>query len=117
MYKAVCNCNLLKSIMNTFNIKNNSHQLKCYLEKLKRILNYFFESSFIELDYSNKYNLGVLLAEHFCLLRNNPIMAFSLIKPLINKKKNNFSKIQMVILYELGQKYIYYLTAKEIHEI
>ena len=116
--KAVCNCNLLKSIMNNFNTKkNNTHQLKFYLEKLKNILNYFFESSFIELDYSNKYNLVVLLAEHFCFLRNNPIMAFSLIKTLINKKKNNFSKIQMIILYELGQKYIYYLKAKEIHEI
>ena len=43
-------------------------------------------------------------------MKNNPIMAFSLIKTLIQKKKKSFSKFQIINLYELEQKYIYYLS-------
>ena len=58
--------------------------------------------------------MTILLSEHFCHLRDNPIMAFSLINSLIINHK--FSKFQMVELYELCQKYIYFIMAKEKYD-
>ena len=39
-------------------------------------------------------------------------MSFSLITTLILKNRNKFSNFEMVMLYELSQKYIYYIIAK-----
>ena len=45
------------------------------------------------------------------------MMAFSTILTLIQKQNNKFSKFQIVILYELCQKYIYILSAKIMNEM
>ena len=76
-------------------------------------MNYLYESSFLEYDYFNKFELTILLAEHFCHLKNNPIMAFSFVNSLITNKRNTLSKFQTIELYELSQKYVYYILAKE----
>ena len=55
----------------------------------------------------------ILLSEHFCHIKENPIIAFSFINSLIINHKSKFSKFQMVELYELNQKYIYFILAKE----
>ena len=116
--KPICNCILLKPFYKKefINTKDVS-LLNIYLNKLKNILNYLFESPFVELDYCNKYELAILLSEHFCLLKNNSIMAFSLISTLIQNHQKNLSKLQLINLYELEQKYIYYLSAKERYEL
>ena len=45
-------------------------------------------------------------------------MAFSIIiNTLILKQRNRFSKIQLISLYELCQKYIYFLSIKILNEI
>jgi len=107
-----CDCKLfdiyLKKSKNTL----NKEELNNYFYELINILNYLFECCFVDNDFYNNYDLSVLLAEHFCHLRNNPTMSFSIITTLILKKRNNFSKFEMVVLYELSQKYIYYIVAK-----
>ena len=117
--KPICNCILLKPFFQ-IEFKNKTGDdlsSNYYLNNFKNNLNYLFECSFIELDYCNKYELAILLSEHFYHMKNNPIMAFSLIKTLIQKKKKSFSKFQIINLYELEQKYIYYLSAYERIEI
>ena len=116
--KLVCNCKLLKPFMNKETIlENNYDELKEYKSKLLLILNYLFECAFIESNYYDNYELATLLSEHFCHLKDNPTMAFSLIHTLIIKHKGKFSKFQMVNLYALLQKYIYFLSAKSKKEI
>ena len=117
-HKLVCNCKLLKPFMNKETIlKNNFGELKEYKSKLLLILNYLFECTFIESNYYDNYELTTLLSDHFCHLKDNPTMAFSLIHTLIISHKDKFSKFQMVNLYALLQKYIYFLSAKSKMEI
>jgi hypothetical protein len=99
-HKISCDCKLFSIYM-----KNN-------LYELINILNYLFECCFVEYDFYNNYDLSILLAEHFCHLRNNPLMSFSIITTLMLKNKNQFSKFEMVVIYELCQKYIYFIIAK-----
>ena len=116
--KSICNCFLLKPFYKIESIdKKNILLVNKYLDKLKNILNYLFECPFIELDYCNRYELAILLSEHFCHMKNNPLMAFSLINTLIQKKKKKLSKFEIMNLYELEQKYINYLCANEKYEI
>ena len=115
--KIGCNCKLLSNIIKKDIENKNKEIMKKYIFDLLNVLNYLFENPFIEYDYYNNYELAILLAEHFCNLKNNPIMSFSLIKSLIIKQKNKISKLQMIILYELLQKYIYYISANSKIEI
>ena len=113
--KIDCNCKLLKIFLKAYNddttyiydkIENN------FSSNLLIILNYLYESVFIEYGYTNKYDLTILLAEHFCHLRDNPTMSFSFIVNLIIRKRKELTKFQMTSLYELSQKYVYYISAK-----
>ena len=111
--KINCNCKLLNIfIKNEYDINENDKE-ENNISHLIIIMNYLYESAFLEYDYYNRYELTILLAEHYCHLKDNPIMAFSFISSLISNYKNKFSKFQMVGLYELSQKYIYYIQAKE----
>ena len=109
--KPTCNCKLFNSFINEKII--NSNELMKYNEKLTIILNYLFESVFIDYDFFNNYDACVLIAEHFCHNKDNPIMAFSIVNTFFTKYKNRkLSKQRKVLLYELSQKYIYYITSK-----
>ena len=111
--KLNCNCKLLNIfIKNEYDIIEKEKE-ENNISYLITIMNYLYESAFLEYDYYNRYELTILLAEHYCHMKDNPIMAFSFISTLISNYKNKFSKFQMVGLYELSQKYIYYIQAKE----
>ena len=117
--KENCNCKLLCNIVKKANFdKKNNEIIKSYIPDLLIILNYLFECIFIEYDYYyNNYELTLLLAEHFCNLKHNPIMSFSFIHTLIIKHIKKFSSYQMLILHESCQKYIYYISANAKKEI
>ena len=111
--KLNCNCKLLNIfIKNEYDIIENDKE-ENNISYLITIMNYLYESAFLEYDYYNRYELTILLAEHYCHLKDNPIIAFSFVSSLISNYRNKFSKFQMVGLYELSQKYIYYIQAKE----
>ena len=110
--KASCNCNLLSTILKKENFeKENDKLMKKYIDDLIFYLTYLFESIFIEYDYYSNYELSILLSEHFCHLKNNPTMAFSIINTFILKHKNKLSNFDMITLYEISQKYIYFISA------
>ena len=114
----VCNCKIFNNLMkNIYNTKIDNEKLKNKISEFLMQINYLFESAFVEINFYKDYDLTILLSEHFCHLKDNPIMAFSIINTFILKQKNNLSKIQIIFLYELMQKYIYYLSAKILNEI
>ena len=96
--KPECNCKLFSSILSKEE-KNYSYLLIA--------LNYLHESAFLEFDYYNNYDLTILLAEHYCHLVNNPILAFSFVISLLIRQKNRLTPMQKIVLYELCEKYIY----------
>ena len=100
--KIKCNCKLLNKLI--------------YRESITDIiivLNYLIESTFLEYKYFTNYEMNILLAEHFCHLKNNPILAFSIIKSYIINNRNELSKFKIIDLYELCQKYVYYIKAMD----
>ena len=111
--KINCNCKLLNDYMKKEISKENKKNEKENKKDLLMILNYLYESSFLEYNYYNINDLTILLAEHFCHLRDNPIMSFSIINSLITKNINNFAKFEIMGIYELCQKYIYYIESYE----
>ena len=110
--KIICDCKLFDNYLKKNNSDLEKEELKDYLNELINILNYLFECAFVEYDFYNSYDISILLAEHFCHLRNNSTMSFSIITTLMLKNRNKFSKFEMVVLYELNQKYIYYIISK-----
>jgi len=114
--KLICNCKLLKALnIKEYISSNDESNSEDFISNLIIILNYLFESAFIDYDFYNNLDLVLILSEHFCHLKNNPIMAFSFIKTYLLKQKNKLSKFQIVSLHELAQKYSYYITSK-VHE-
>ena len=111
--KINCNCRLFEVF---FKNKNDKELNKTELNNYLNIVNYLFEYTFIGYDFYSNYDLSILLAEYFCHLKKNPTMAFSLIITFMIKQTNKFNKYQLVILYELCQKYIYYISAKVMIE-
>ena len=107
-----CNCKLFEIFIKENNEKLNKEEIKNFIFELIIILNYLFEFVFIEYDFYSNYDLTILLSEHFCHLKNNPIMAFSIISTFILKKSNKLNLFQRLDLYELSQKYIYFMSAK-----
>ena len=111
--KIECNCKLFDIFLKF----DDNEEIKDYISKLLLILNYLFESSFIDYDFYKNYDLIILLSEHFCHLKNNPIMAFSLINNYIIRQIKTLNRFQIIFLYELSQKYIYYISSLEFNEI
>ena len=111
--KIGCNCKLFRLFLN----KGNFDELKDYTSKLLLILNYLFESAFIDYNFYRSYDLSIILAEHYCHLKNNPIISFSIITTFMIKQNNRFNKIELFFLYELCQKYIYYISLMEYKDI
>ena len=116
--KLVCNCKLLKALnVKEYISSDEESNSEDYIPNLLIILNYLFESAFIDYDFYNNLDLVLLLSEHYCHLKNNPIMAFSIIKTYLIKQKNKLSKFQIISVHEIAQKYSYYITSKVNEEL
>ena len=112
--KKSCNCKLLKIFLQNEEVKElEKNQNEIMTNNLLIILNYLFESVFLEYNYYSSNDLTILLAEHFCHLRDNPVMAFSLINTVIIKNNNKNNRLENNGLYELSHKYINYIDAKD----
>ena len=86
-----------------------------FINNLLGRMSFFVESAFIEIDYSNNYELTMLLAEHFCEFKNNPIIAYSMIQTLLFYQGKNLNMEQLLILYETTQKYVEISLKQEFH--
>ena len=95
-----CKCKLLQIIPH-----GQQYDINFTLNLIER-LGFLIESSFVQIDFWDNYDLTLILSEHFYLLKENPIMAYSLIQTLLLFNSDNLSLEQTLILYETCQKYI-----------
>ena len=116
--KIVCVCKLFDAYLKKENNqKMNEKEVNDYISELLIILNYLFECEFVDYDFYNNCDMAILLSEHYCHCRNNPLFSFSLINTFILRQNNRYSKFEIINLYELSQKYIYYITCKHLNNI
>ena len=94
-----CKCKLLQLVPYGSNYDKN------FVINLTERIGFLIESSFVQLDYSNDYNLSILLSEHYFHSKNNPIMSFSIIQTILNTNQKKLSISQQLALYELAEKY------------
>ena len=94
-----CKCKLLQIL------PHGEQYDKNYNFNLIERIGFLIESSFIQLDFGENYDLTLVLSEHFYLLKDNPIMAYSLIQTLLFNS-SSLSIENYLILYETCQKYI-----------
>ena len=79
---------------------------KNYSQNLLDRISFLIESTFVKLDFSQNYELCLILSEHYFCIRDNPIMAYSYIQTLLIYNMDNLSITQFLNCYEVLQKYI-----------
>ena len=95
-----CKCKLLQII------PHGEQYDKNYILNLIERIGFLIETSFVQIDLYHNYNLTIILSEHFYLIKENPIMAYSLIQTLLSFNFDNLSISNYLVLYETCQKYI-----------
>jgi hypothetical protein len=96
--------------------KDDNEQL-AFIDDLNKKLNYYIESILIKYNFQNNYELAILLSEHFYLYKNNPIMSYSILQTLLHYNYTNLTKMELIYIYELMNKYIMYVLIKKVKNI
>ena len=79
-----------------------------YVLYLVQRLTFLIETAFVEIDYTNDYEVTLLLSEDYYIFHKNPIMAYSMIQTLLHLQYKRLSISEILNLYEVSQKYIQY---------
>jgi hypothetical protein len=110
--KKDCKCKLFKECQ-----LNKENKIENYIPKFIIILNYLFELIFHNFSTYQEYELLLLLSEHFCHLKNNPLIALSFLLNFMLKKEKKLNIFQLIDINELCKKYIYYLSSKILSDL
>ena len=95
-----CKCKIIQIIPYGENYEKN------FIPNLIERSSFLVESSFVQIDYSNDYDLTLLLCEHYCYFKDNPIMAYSMVQTLLHFNYHRLSYMELIQLYEVADKYI-----------
>ena len=95
-----CKCKIIQIIPYGENYEKN------FIPNLIERSSFLVESAFVQIDYSNDYDLTLLLCEHYCYFKNNPIMAYSMVQTLLHFNYEKLKLMQLIQLYEVADKYI-----------
>ena len=95
-----CKCKIIQIIPYGENYEKN------FIPNLIERSSFLVESSFVQIDYSNDYDLTLLLCEHYCYFKDNPIMAYSMVQTLLHFNYEKLQLSQLIQLYEVADKYI-----------
>ena len=95
-----CKCKLIQMIPYGENYEKN------FIPNLIERFSFLVESAFVQIDYSNDYDLTLLLCEHYCYFKNNPIMAYSMVQTLLHFNCDKLGLSELIQLYEVADKYI-----------
>ena len=95
-----CKCKIIQIIPYGENYEKN------FIPNLIERSSFLVESSFVQIDYSNDYDLTLLLCEHYCYFKDNPIMAYSMVQTLLHFNYEKLKTNQLIQLYEVADKYI-----------
>ena len=107
-----CGCKII-------NIKNNIEKgdKMLFIKDLNMKLNYYIESILIHYNFQNNFDLSLLLAEHFHIYKNNPIMSYSILQTLLHYNYKNLNRNQLIIIYEAMNKYIDFILREKSKKI
>jgi len=95
-----CKCKIIQIIPYGDNYEKN------FIPNLIERSSFLVESAFVQIDYSNDYDLTLLLCEHYCYFKDNPIMAYSMVQTLLHFNYEKLKMMQLIQLYEVADKYI-----------
>ena len=95
-----CKCKLIQMIPYGENYEKN------FIPNLIERFSFLVESAFVQIDYSNDYDLTLLLCEHYCYFKDNPIMAYSMVQTLLHFNCDKLGLSELIQLYEVADKYI-----------
>ena len=95
-----CKCKIIQII------PYGEHYEKNFIPNLIERSSFLVESAFVQIDYSNDYDLTLLLCEHYCYFKDNPIMAYSMVQTLLHFNYEKLKLMQLIQLYEVADKYI-----------
>ena len=95
-----CKCKIIQII------PYGEHYEKNFIPNLIERSSFLVESAFVQIDYSNDYDLTLLLCEHYCYFKDNPIMAYSMVQTLLHFNYEKLKMMQLIQLYEVADKYI-----------
>ena len=95
-----CKCKIIQIIPYGENYEKN------FIPNLIERSSFLVESAFVQIDYSNDYDLTLLLCEHYCYFKDNPIMAYSMVQTLLHFNYEKLKLMELIQLYEVADKYI-----------
>ena len=95
-----CKCKIIQIIPYGENYEKN------FIPNLIERSSFLVESAFVQIDYSNDYDLTLLLCEHYCYFKDNPIMAYSMVQTLLHFNYERLTYMELIQLYEVADKYI-----------
>ena len=95
-----CKCKIIQIIPYGENYEKN------FIPNLIERSSFLVESAFVQIDYSRDYDLTLLLCEHYCYFKDNPIMAYSMVQTLLHFNYEKLKMGQLIQLYEVADKYI-----------
>ena len=95
-----CKCKIIQIIPYGENYEKN------FIPNLIERSSFLVESAFVQIDYSKDYDLTLLLCEHYCYFKDNPIMAYSMVQTLLHFNYEKLKMSELIQLYEVADKYI-----------
>ena len=95
-----CKCKIIQIIPYGENYEKN------FIPNLIERSSFLVESAFVQIDYSKDYDLTLLLCEHYCYFKDNPIMAYSMVQTLLHFNYEKLKLGELIQLYEVADKYI-----------
>ncbi len=95
-----CKCKIIQIIPYGENYEKN------FIPNLIERSSFLVESAFVQIDYSRDYDLTLLLCEHYCYFKDNPIMAYSMVQTLLHFNYEKLKMGELIQLYEVADKYI-----------
>ena len=95
-----CKCKIIQIIPYGENYEKN------FIPNLIERSSFLVESAFVQIDYSKDYDLTLLLCEHYCYFKDNPIMAYSMVQTLLHFNYEKLKMGELIQLYEVADKYI-----------
>ena len=95
-----CGCKIIK--LSSYNISD----LNKNLNDFKQQINHYIETILIKFDFNCDFEYAYLLSEHFFIVKNNPIMAYSVLQTLLHNNYKNLSIKELLFIYGELNKYI-----------
>ena len=95
-----CGCKIIK--LASYNLSD----LNKNLNDFKQQINHYIETILIKFDFNYDFEFAYLLSEHFFIVKNNPIMAYSVLQTLLHNNYKNLSIKELVFIYGELNKYI-----------